>query len=171
MTVDISLDSKHEDESDNNNNNGDMFETSKKVSLCLVKLANNVTYERLQRTLRQLPSLSERRVARVAFGLTEPRVLAERSSVDERAPPMPPMPLDATLNAAQRAAVRLGLTSSDVAVIHGPPGTGKTTTVVELVRQLVARRRRVLLCAPSNTAVDNLVSKLVATPITTLVVE
>lgn len=37
---------------------------------------------------------------------------------------------------------------------------GKTTTVVELVRQLVARQRRVLLCAPSNTAVDNLVERL-----------
>ncbi|KAI8477001.1 MAG: P-loop containing nucleoside triphosphate hydrolase protein [Monoraphidium minutum] len=50
----------------------------------------------------------------------------------------------------------------DVALIHGPPGTGKTTAVVELVLQEVARGSRVLACAASNIAVDNLVERLVA---------
>jgi predicted DNA helicase len=49
-----------------------------------------------------------------------------------------------------------------VAIIHGPPGTGKTTTVVELIRQLVTRGETVLACAPSNHAVDNLLEKLLA---------
>ena len=68
--------------------------------------------------------------------------------------------LDASLNATQRAAVRFALSAHDVAVLHGPPGTGKTTTLVELVRQAVRRGARVLVCAPSNLAVDNLLERL-----------
>ena len=48
-----------------------------------------------------------------------------------------------------------------MALVHGPPGTGKTRTLVEIVRQLVARGERVLATAASNTAVDNLAERLV----------
>ncbi len=65
-------------------------------------------------------------------------------------------PLDAALDDRQRAAVDEALRSGDIAIIHGPPGTGKTRTLVEVVRQRVARGERVLCAAPSNTAVDNL---------------
>jgi ATP-dependent RNA/DNA helicase IGHMBP2 len=71
-------------------------------------------------------------------------------------------PLDATLNDTQCDAVRLALAARDLAIIHGPPGTGKTTAVVELIRQAVARGERVLACAPSNLAVDNLLERLLA---------
>ncbi len=67
------------------------------------------------------------------------------------------------LNSPQQDAVRFALAGKDVAIIHGPPGTGKTTTVVEVIRQAVARGSRVLACAPSNHAVDNLLAKLLAT--------
>jgi superfamily I DNA and/or RNA helicase len=70
--------------------------------------------------------------------------------------------LDASLNESQREAVRLALAARDVAIIHGPPGTGKTTTVVEVIRQAVRRGDRVLVCAPSNLAVDNLLERLIA---------
>lgn len=73
-----------------------------------------------------------------------------------------PLSLDlpTTLNESQKAAVQFALTARDVAIIHGPPGTGKTTTVVELARQAAQRGLRVFACAPSNTAVDNLLERL-----------
>lgn len=64
------------------------------------------------------------------------------------------------LNASQNAAIAFALSARDVAIIHGPPGTGKTTTVCELIRQAVARGDKVLACAPSNLAVDNLLERL-----------
>lgn len=66
------------------------------------------------------------------------------------------------MNQVQQEAVLFALSADDLAIIHGPPGTGKTTTVVEIIRQLVARGERVLACAPSNTAVDNLLERLLA---------
>ena len=69
-------------------------------------------------------------------------------------------PLDRSLNAVQREAVQFALSARDVGLIHGPPGTGKTTAVVEVIRQAVRRGRKVLACAPSNLAVDNLFERL-----------
>ncbi len=71
-------------------------------------------------------------------------------------------PTDRPLDESQRAAVAHALAAKEVAVIHGPPGTGKTTAVVELIRQAVQRGERVLACAPSNLAVDNLLERLLA---------
>ncbi len=64
------------------------------------------------------------------------------------------------LNASQLAAVRHVMAAQDVAIIHGPPGTGKTTTLVQAILETTRRERRVLVCAPSNTAVDLLTEKL-----------
>lgn len=64
------------------------------------------------------------------------------------------------LNPSQQAAVRHCLNARDVAVIHGPPGTGKTTTLVQVIMQTLRFERRVLVTAPSNTAVDLLTEKL-----------
>jgi superfamily I DNA and/or RNA helicase len=75
--------------------------------------------------------------------------------------PEPLTPLDAGLNDSQQQAVRFALAASDLAIIHGPPGTGKTRTIAELIRQAVARGEKVLACAPSNLAVDNLLERLV----------
>ncbi|MGE5180711.1 MAG: AAA domain-containing protein [Acidobacteriota bacterium] len=69
-------------------------------------------------------------------------------------------PLDERLDERQLAAVDGALRSGDLALIWGPPGTGKTRTLVEVVRQRVARGERVLCAAPSNTAVDNLGTRL-----------
>ena len=73
-----------------------------------------------------------------------------------------PLEIDPKFNDSQRQAIEFAMSCRDLAIIHGPPGTGKTTTVVELVRQSVAKGMKVLACAPSNTGVDNLLEKLVA---------
>jgi ATP-dependent RNA/DNA helicase IGHMBP2 len=64
------------------------------------------------------------------------------------------------LNESQLSAVRHAMLAQDVAIIHGPPGTGKTTTLVQAILETTRRERRVLVCAPSNTAVDLLTEKL-----------
>ena len=64
------------------------------------------------------------------------------------------------LNPPQRDAVAFALLADDFAILHGPPGTGKTTTLAEVIAQAVDRGERVLACAASNTAVDNLLERL-----------
>jgi ATP-dependent RNA/DNA helicase IGHMBP2 len=66
------------------------------------------------------------------------------------------------LNDSQKIAIENCLGTSDIELIHGPPGTGKTTTIVELITQLVKQGKRVLVSAPSNTAVDNIGMRLAA---------
>ncbi|MCQ2243227.1 MAG: AAA domain-containing protein [Bacteroidaceae bacterium] len=65
------------------------------------------------------------------------------------------------LNASQEKAVNEVLWSKDVAVVHGPPGTGKTTTLVEAIYETLRRETQVLVCAQSNMAVDWISEKLV----------
>jgi ATP-dependent RNA/DNA helicase IGHMBP2 len=66
------------------------------------------------------------------------------------------------LNAEQNQALALAERAADFALVHGPPGTGKTTVLVELIRRAALRGEQVLAAAPSNLAVDNLVERLVA---------
>ncbi|WP_408629665.1 AAA domain-containing protein [Anaeromyxobacter oryzisoli] len=70
--------------------------------------------------------------------------------------------LEAALNGEQRAALDLADRAEDLALVHGPPGTGKTTVLVEVIRRAAARGEKVLAAAPSNLAVDNLVERLAA---------
>ncbi len=84
------------------------------------------------------------------FGYSEPRFGAE-----------PQATIDTALNEPQIATVKFALSAKDFAIIHGPPGTGKTTTLVEVIRQAVQAGDKVLACASSNTAVDNLLERLI----------
>ncbi len=65
------------------------------------------------------------------------------------------------LNPTQEAAVNKVLCAREVAIVHGPPGTGKTTTLVEAIYETLHREPQVLVCAQSNTAVDWISEKLV----------
>ncbi len=58
------------------------------------------------------------------------------------------------LNSSQESAINLTLRAKDVAIVHGPPGTGKTTTLVEAIYETLRRENQVLVCAQSNMAVD-----------------
>jgi len=64
------------------------------------------------------------------------------------------------LDSSQKKAWEKAVQAQDIAIIHGPPGTGKTTTIVEIVKTLVDKGERVLVCASSNAAVDVLTERL-----------
>ncbi|KAI4715287.1 DNA helicase [Aureobasidium sp. EXF-10727] len=68
--------------------------------------------------------------------------------------------MDPSLNDSQKEAIKFALASSEVALIHGPPGTGKTHTLIELIRQCLKQGLRLLVCGPSNISVDNIVERL-----------
>lgn len=65
------------------------------------------------------------------------------------------------LNRSQEEAVNKVLGAKQVSIVHGPPGTGKTTTLVEAIYETLHRENQVIVCAQSNTAVDCISEKLV----------
>uniref|UniRef100_A0A8C3YDP1 DNA-binding protein SMUBP-2 n=1 Tax=Catagonus wagneri TaxID=51154 RepID=A0A8C3YDP1_9CETA len=120
----------------------------------LLKLANDITYKRLKKalvTLRKYNSGPACTLIEVLFGLAAPSPASD----------IPPLTFyNTSLDASQKEAVLFALSQKELAIIHGPPGTGKTTTVVEIILQAVKQGVKVLCCAPSNVAVDNLVERL-----------
>jgi ATP-dependent RNA/DNA helicase IGHMBP2 len=110
---------------------------------------------------RQLTALDRARTA-ARDRLAELRCILLGETAPAFQPECPFVPLDKCLNASQQEAIRFALSAKDLAIMHGPPGTGKTTAVVELIRQAVRRGQKVLACAPSNLAVDNLLERLLA---------
>ncbi|XP_041099839.1 DNA-binding protein SMUBP-2-like, partial [Polyodon spathula] len=120
----------------------------------LLKLANDVTYKRLKNALNSLNQYSTGPASNligVLFGYSEPSPCQETKMLDL---------YNTSLDESQKEAVCFSLSQKELAIIHGPPGTGKTTTVVELILQAVKLGLKVLCCAPSNVAVDNLVERL-----------
>ncbi|KAJ0399921.1 hypothetical protein ATCC90586_000107 [Pythium insidiosum] len=121
----------------------------------LDRLVNNATFAKLSETLDRLARHdggAGQRLVDVVFSGVAPSWQT----------PLPTLtPFSDGLNASQLEAIRFALASKDVALIHGPPGTGKTTTVVELILQAVRTfGMKVLVCAPSNIAVDNVLEKM-----------
>ncbi|KAH9077961.1 P-loop containing nucleoside triphosphate hydrolase protein [Lactarius deliciosus] len=176
----IAVDPSHSDLSD--------FELPERCRV--LKLANSITYDRMEGALRQLkgmigsPTLSEA-VIRLIF--REERLLIRsdkgvptRSRLIEvllglampsRGPTVHSMTFfDNSLNDSQKAAVMFALESVEVACIHGPPGTGKTHTLIEIIRQLTSitpvnpTALRLLICGASNLSVDNILERLLALP-------
>lgn len=84
--------------------------------------------------------------------------------VEEKWPPRWTELVDQTRSGTdeQRAFVAKALGSPDLMMLEGPPGSGKTTAICELIRQLVADGKRVLLCASTHVAIDNVLERLIA---------
>jgi ATP-dependent RNA/DNA helicase IGHMBP2 len=122
----------------------------------LDQMVTDVTFRRLDAALRELQREAKGEAARrleALFGEREPAFAPGPETASIRW-------FDAELDPSQREAVAHALRAEHVALIHGPPGTGKTTAVVELIRQCVARGERIFACAPANVAVDNLAERL-----------
>ncbi|MBR9922550.1 MAG: AAA family ATPase [Bacteroidetes bacterium] len=110
------------------------------------------TYQVMEATLRQLEETKQGRLADLANVL-----------IGMEAPSFQPisLPLELPqLNESQNDAVNKALATEEVCIIHGPPGTGKTTTLVEVVKQLAKSENTILVTAPSNTAVDLLTERI-----------
>lgn len=125
-------------------------------------LFDDNSYTEMFNALRQAAALGERReegrLVRVLTGPTPPAFGEEPTFVPA-----------AHLNPSQQAAVRKILSAVDLAIVHGPPGTGKTTTLVAAIGALTERDEGpVLVVAPSNTAVDLLSEKLADTGLNVL---
>ncbi|MFH1723261.1 MAG: AAA domain-containing protein [Elusimicrobiota bacterium] len=115
-------------------------------------LGSDATYRRMKKALATIasPAPPAAHLRDVFLGLREART-GEPCPVDF---------FDPDLNRWQKQAVRRALCAEEASLVHGPPGTGKTTVLVEIIRQAVARGERVLASAPSNIAVDNILEKL-----------
>lgn len=114
-------------------------------------LFDESTYDEMERTVLWLSRVLEGRLKeliQVLLGDTEPRF----SQLIELKHP--------GLNESQNRALSLIRGAQDLALIHGPPGTGKTTTLVEAIKDTVSVEKQVLVCASSNAAVDLLAEKL-----------
>eukprot|EP00039_Didymoeca_costata_P015827 m.274218 g.274218 ORF g.274218 m.274218 type:complete len:1007 (-) comp16286_c0_seq6:4357-7377(-) len=129
----------------------------------LLKLGNDITYKRLTNTLDQLTKriLEQKEDCPV---IPVVRALFDGSLQDRLPHPSPAKNItfiNPGLNESQQEAVNFCMGQENpISIIHGPPGTGKTTTVVELIYQLARSGSRILAAAPSNIAVDNLVERL-----------
>lgn len=96
---------------------------------------------------------------RVLFGQGSPTPLP--SDLNDPSNPLHKLEWnDPSLNDSQKEAITFALASREVALIHGPPGTGKTHTLIELILQLLKQKLRLLVCGPSNISVDNIVERL-----------
>ncbi|KAF2686720.1 DNA helicase [Lentithecium fluviatile CBS 122367] len=130
--------------------------------LWIVKLANDVTYKRMNQTMTKLQKLQDQETTpfmRVLFGQGSPSTLP--SDLNDPLNPLHKLEWnDPNLNDSQKEAIRFALASREIALIHGPPGTGKTHTLIELILQLLKQKLRLLVCGPSNISVDNIVERL-----------
>lgn len=112
---------------------------------------------RMNQTMTKLLKMNESDhspLMRVLFGQSSPASVQPRDMNKELEW------IDPSLNDSQKDAIKFSMASNDIALIHGPPGTGKTHTLIELILQFLKQGKRLLVCGPSNISVDNIVERL-----------
>ncbi len=117
-------------------------------------LFDDNSYDEMQSALKLATGLAEKkeegRLIKILTGAAAPTFNADA-----------PIYLNPRLNGVQQAAVNKIVQANELAIVHGPPGTGKTTTLVQAIKALIKQgEQRILVTAPSNTAVDLLSEKL-----------
>ncbi|MFH0984898.1 MAG: AAA domain-containing protein [Candidatus Omnitrophota bacterium] len=130
-------------------------ESEKSYQLSLSE--NRTTYQRMYEALQMTRTAEHSRVSRlrdISLGLKKPLL-------GDPIPEGVAQSFDPTLNDDQKKAVRMALETEDILLIHGPPGTGKTRVLTEIIHQVYQKGQTVLVSAPSNAACDHLVECLV----------
>lgn len=115
-------------------------------------LFDESTYLEMEKALEQVTFAKTDRLAElreIILGKNEPIYAVEKEHYQNE-----------NLNPSQNKAVNAILNSYDLTVVHGPPGTGKTTTLVAAIKALSKKEKPILVCAPSNAAVDLLTEKI-----------
>ncbi|KAG2732580.1 hypothetical protein G9P44_004997 [Scheffersomyces stipitis] len=124
----------------------------------LVKLSNSITYKRLISTMNKLGEMGDSEknyITRLLLGesVYSPQVKVSKMADD--------LFFNNQLNQSQKDAISFAVNDSPITIIHGPPGTGKTYTLIELIKQLVFNHgEKVLVCGPSNISVDTILERL-----------
>ena len=113
---------------------------------------NDITFKRMEENLLALLHAKgrTRELRNIILGLEKPKTPQKTHFI----------PKDTKLNTSQLNAIENALGSEDLFLIHGPPGTGKTSTLIELIYQETQKKHKVLAAADSNTAVDNMLMRL-----------
>ncbi|KAG6899406.1 hypothetical protein C0993_010517 [Termitomyces sp. T159_Od127] len=156
------------DSSDSSSENLDLPERCR-----VVKLANSVTYDRMEKALDRL----DKRLNLAKDEKAQPESIHLTKVLMGVIPRSPSQPIndieffDDALNPSQKEAIKFCIESPEVACIHGPPGTGKTHTLIELIRQFTSISPynpiplRLLVCGASNLSVDNILERLLSLPV------
>lgn len=115
-------------------------------------LFDDLSYQEMERALKYLMEGSNKRANELLKIILNEKEAEFSGENKER--------LITGLNVSQMKAVQHCLNANDIALLHGPPGTGKTTTLVQAVRICLETEKQILICAPTNNAVDLLAEKL-----------
>ena len=129
------------------------------MTYCLLQIPDDVTHSRLLNAIELLrkdlpPEFGASQSLRDVLLLgREPSVSKSNSRIEM---------FNKSLDNSQVEAIRFACQANELAIIHGPPGTGKTTTLCEIILQSLKKQKlKILVCAASNMAVDNLLDKVV----------
>ena len=116
-------------------------------------LFDESTYDEMEKTVKKLSKVKEGRLKELIdiFCGNNPPSFAPEVELNHP-----------ELNESQNKALALINAANDIGLVHGPPGTGKTTTLVEAIREAASKEKQVLVCASSNAAVDLLAERLTA---------
>ncbi|KAI5951393.1 hypothetical protein KGF54_004467 [Candida jiufengensis] len=129
--------------------------TNDTSKLWIVKLANSITYKRMITTMNKVLELKEgdkNDIHRILLG-------ESKFNIRENSNPKTDF-FNPGLNQSQKDAINFAINKSNISIIFGPPGTGKTMTIIELIQQLTKKGEKILVCGPSNISVDTILERL-----------